>query len=184
MPTGCWMMDTGCGHDLIGNSMAEGYVTRVNRAPDGQMVETHFAIAGGLVSTCLVVPMNCPALRQIVHPHLLPDTPAVLSIGKRCMEEGYQFVWKPYTKPFLITPDGIIIPLDVEGNIPILRVSPSPQVAVPSITTERHHVTDDDTIVEQLQDDEIDAVRDGNPPDGDELQIVRANPATRQLFLL
>ena len=53
-------------------------------------------------------------------PHVLESTPAVLSVGKRCMEEGWTFVWNPWKKPLLISPAGKKIHLKVHGNVPYL----------------------------------------------------------------
>ncbi len=52
------------------------------------------------------------------------------------MELGYSFVWIRNSMPMLIAPDGARIELDVQGNVPILRVGgadPLPMVcaAVP-----------------------------------------------------
>jgi len=45
-----------------------------------------------------------------------------LSIGKRVMEMGYSFVWVAKAAPWLMSPDGHRIDLEVHGNIPFLRV--------------------------------------------------------------
>ena len=36
------------------------------------------------------------------------------------MEQGWAFHWDPYYKPYMITPDGIRIELEVLGNVPYL----------------------------------------------------------------
>ena len=46
------------------------------------------------------------------------DTPPIISMGKRCMEEGYSFVWAPYQAPELITPTGRKIRLTVRSYVP------------------------------------------------------------------
>ena len=57
---------------------------------------------------------------------VLPDTPTVLSIGRRCMEHGYGFWWEPYGLPILILPDGRYIILEVDGYIPYLTAGTKP----------------------------------------------------------
>ena len=52
------------------------------------------------------------------HAYVLDDTPSVMSLGKRCMEEGYSFVWPSGKMPFMITKDGERIELTIHDNIP------------------------------------------------------------------
>jgi hypothetical protein len=54
-------------------------------------------------------------------PHVLESTPPVLSVGKRCMEMGYSFVWMNNMNPYFIGPDGMIVELEIRGNIPYLK---------------------------------------------------------------
>ena len=49
------------------------------------------------------------------------DTPAVLSVGYRCMHQGYTFIWLAGKAPCMITPEKVIIPLDVIGDVPYLK---------------------------------------------------------------
>lgn len=35
--------------------------------------------------------------------YIMQSIQAVLSIGRRCMQEGYTFLWKPEQDPYLIT---------------------------------------------------------------------------------
>ena len=44
----------------------------------------------------------------------------MLSIGKRCVEMGYSFIWKAGENPVLYTPSKKIVPLKVVQNIPYL----------------------------------------------------------------
>ena len=50
--------------------------------------------------------------------YVLDDTPSVMSLGKRCMEEGYSFVWPSGKMPFKITKNGERIDLTIHDNIP------------------------------------------------------------------
>ena len=49
---------------------------------------------------------------------VLDDTPSVMSLGKRCMGEGYSFVWPSGKMPFMITKNGERIDLTIHDNIP------------------------------------------------------------------
>ena len=97
MPSAAWLMDTGCGHDLVGKKMVHGYQTQA--APVGKSGSITFATANGKIRTTEVVPMHCEVFGNEIAPFLLPETPPVLSVGKRCMEEQYDFHWIRGQKP-------------------------------------------------------------------------------------
>ena len=112
---GLWLMDTGSGHDLTTPSGAENC--------DMQKVrKIVFSTANGRISTERAVNLISNILRGPATPPVLPETPWVLSIGKRVMQMGYSVVWIAKTNPWLIAPDGHRIDLEVHGNIPFLRV--------------------------------------------------------------
>ena len=49
---------------------------------------------------------------EVAEPYVLDSTPDVLSIGRRCVEDGYEFVWKPYSlHPTITTPSGKVVKL-------------------------------------------------------------------------
>lgn len=109
-------MDTGCGHDLA-NILAE-------RGCDVLPVSMPLAFntANGPVGSGQYVEVDVEELSTSAHPYMMQGTPAVLSIGRRCMEEGCTFVWKPEQDPYLTTPRGAVAVLENDGNIPYLRV--------------------------------------------------------------
>jgi hypothetical protein len=121
MPKGKWLLDAGCGHDLISQKMAGNGPVR--RLENDETIA--FATANGRITTEIVAPMFCEELKDLVEPLVLPDTPAVLSIGRRCMHMGYGFYWHPGQNLFLVTPDDKVIPLLVRKDIPYLVVGSS-----------------------------------------------------------
>ena len=64
----------------------------------------------------------CEELNTVVEPYVLAETPAVLSICRRCMRMGYGFHWHPGVNLVLVTPDGNVVSLSVERDIPYLVV--------------------------------------------------------------
>ena len=56
-------------------------------------------------------------------PYILEETPAVLSVGVRCMEQGYSFVWPADGRPYFIRPDMGVIELNVDGRVPVIDSS-------------------------------------------------------------
>ena len=81
-----------------------------------------FATANGCITTEIVAPMFCEELKDLVEPLVLPETPAVLSVGRRCMHMGYGFHWHPGQNPSLVTPEGKVISLLVKKDIPYMSV--------------------------------------------------------------
>jgi hypothetical protein len=80
-----------------------------------------FSTANGRIESRNVVPLYCSELDQEVYPYLLHESPPVLSIGKRCMEQGFTFHWDPGRNPIMTNPQGTVVELEVLKNIPYLR---------------------------------------------------------------
>ena len=52
---------------------------------------------------------------------ILPETPALLSVGKRVNDDKVSFVWVSGKSPCFILENGTIVPLHEERNCPIMR---------------------------------------------------------------
>ena len=89
-----WLMDTGCGHDLIGRAKAKSLGVDIVKDAD----EIVFQTANGSTSTSDVAKIVVDELDETVEPHVLDETPTVLSIGKM----GYAFHWMPGKLPFMV----------------------------------------------------------------------------------
>lgn len=79
------LVDTGRGHDTVSASLA-------------------FYDANGLASTDHYIMVEAEELGTPAYPYVMQKTPAVLSIRRRCMEEGCTFIWKPRQDLYPITP--------------------------------------------------------------------------------
>ena len=77
-----WLMDTGFGHDLIGRAKAKSLGVDIVKDDD----EIVFQTANGSTSTSDVAKIVVDELDETVEPHVLDETPTVLSIG-------YAFHW-------------------------------------------------------------------------------------------
>ncbi len=117
LPAALWLMDTGCGHDLVNDKMADSYPVKTLKKSSRIM----FSTANGRIESRNVVPFYCEELAQSVQPFLLHDSPPVLSVGKRCMEQGFTFHWQAGMNPIMTNPQGDVVELEVERNIPYLR---------------------------------------------------------------
>ena len=52
---------------------------------------------------------------------MMEQTPAVLSIGRRCMQQGYSFHWPASKSPYFVKPGGEKIVCDVHAFVPYVR---------------------------------------------------------------
>ena len=66
------------------------------------------------------IDMLVKELNEWIEPCVLGSTPPVLSVGMRCMEHGYSFVWLAGRRPYFILPCGAIIELEVRNNVPYM----------------------------------------------------------------
>jgi hypothetical protein len=53
--------------------------------------------ANDLVNGDMVVRQQTQEFNEVAEPYILDSTPDVLSIGRRCVEDGYAFHWEPYS---------------------------------------------------------------------------------------
>ena len=112
-----WIVDSGCGHDLVSRKVLEGFLDLIFRATK----PITFNTANGLAPSYEMASIGVRELAMIVKAWVMESSPAVLSLGKRCLEEGYDFVWPRKGVPYFISPEGRIIRLLVKGNIPYLH---------------------------------------------------------------
>ena len=113
-----WLVDTGSGHDLIDATTAGKFQKWIRESPKTYKLHT----AGGIRNVNQEVPLYVSQLGDKAVGLILPSTPAVLSMGRRCVEEGYHFEWPPFSSsPFMIAPDGKMIRLFVRGYVPYIR---------------------------------------------------------------
>ena len=112
-----WIFDSGCGRDLVTAKLIEPYQSSFTRLSTVSM-----QTANGQVSSAkgLKAAEEIGQVRLNAELRPLPSTPAVISMGKRCMEDGYAFLWLPGKTPCMINPAGNIMPLDVRARIPYI----------------------------------------------------------------
>ena len=115
-----WLADTGCRFDLIGETEISDEVLAGRKISD-RAISLKTANSG--VTANEVIPMSVPVIDENIEPLLLKSTPAVLSVGTRCMHRGYGFWWPPYEAPIWYLPnDGGSIRLTVRNDCPYLDV--------------------------------------------------------------
>ena len=131
-----WIVDTGCGHDLLDRSRLIGnLVNHVRKARHDVVFET----AGGDAPANEEIDVHLPGLPGGAKALIMDSSPEVISVGRRCEAEGWSFHWHAYSKyPCLITPAGRVIRLISEGFIPYYKPSLAPSFVpcVPAVATE------------------------------------------------
>ena len=64
--------------------------------------------ANGSQSADQQASVHIDCIDKEVQPDVLPDTPAVISVGMRCIQDGWDFVWKSFSRPYFKKQDGTI----------------------------------------------------------------------------
>ena len=87
-----WIVDTGCGNDLISVAKAMFLEHMFQFAP-----KINFSTANGVHSTskCLPLFFSVNDEEYVARPYIMSATPPVLSVGLRTMNQGFAFIWLP-----------------------------------------------------------------------------------------
>ena len=120
-----WIGDTGSAQDLISENDLQGHSARHSENPINIMT------ANGPSSADRQIKVNVPSLGIEADPYVLPSTPSVLSIGYRCMEQGFDFIWKACCRPYFRDKRGNKIFLDVRDTVTYLKSWPE-NISVPA----------------------------------------------------
>ena len=77
--------------------------------------------ANGVTKADQEVPLFISELNEKCVTFVLKNTPDALTMGRRCMCDGYAFVWRAHsTRPYFRRPDGTRISLTVDHYVPYL----------------------------------------------------------------
>jgi len=111
----CWVFDSGSGIDCkdpkqLTKDMSESVF-------DIPAVDIHTALGESIVNQAVMT--RIPVLDDVRTAALIPDTPAVLSMGES-VYSGYDFLWQHKYKeqPLLRHPDGRIFEMRLENKVP------------------------------------------------------------------
>ena len=112
-----FIMDSGSGHDLIS-------AKKVDRMdlPTYDDAVVNFHTANGVTSSTKRSDIKFEAFDEPAQAHILEDTPSVMSMGKRCVDLGYSFIWPSGKTPYMIDPNGDIIDMTVRDYIPYINI--------------------------------------------------------------
>ncbi len=142
-----WLLDTGCKFDLTTRASVPPYLQNsIMKAT----VPITLSTANDLVNGDMVVRQQIMEFNEVAEPYILDSTPDVLSIGRRCVEDGYAFHWEPYSlAPTMITADGTVVTLISRDCCPYLD-GPEPNYVNPAVAAPQevgHSVTWDSDFV-------------------------------------
>ena len=112
-----FIMDSGSGHDLISAKK----VDRMDQ-PTYDDAVVNFHTANGVTSSTKRSDIKFEAFDEPAQAHILEDTPSVMSMGKRCVDLGYSFIWPSGKTPYMIDPNGDIIDMTVRNYIPYINI--------------------------------------------------------------
>ena len=86
-----WIVDSGSCFDLVGLDELKHEETaniQTNTSP------VTLTTANGVTTTDKRVKLSMKEMVGAISAIVLPDAPAVLSLGRKCLDEGYSFMWK------------------------------------------------------------------------------------------
>ena len=120
-----WIADTGSAQDLISESMLGEVKEFKSERPINMITANGPSYAD---KQCKV---RVPSISTTAESYVLPDSPSVLSVGQKCVEEGFDFVWRANCRPYPRDSNGNKVYMDVRDNAPYLK-SWKENVALPA----------------------------------------------------
>ena len=110
-----WIFDSGCGYDMMSTSKAKHLMKFVTKA---ELQE--FNTANGQYETDEIIPLTFVMGNDSydARPYLMENSPSVLSMGQRCMNEGFCFLWIKGFDTCVLTPSGDLVPFTVVNGVP------------------------------------------------------------------
>ena len=108
-----WIADTGSAQDLVCSKMIPEDLVY-------HLMILELITANGSQSPDQQASVHIDCIDKEVQPYVLPDTPAVISVGMRCIQDGWDFVWKSFSRPYFKKQDGTKIKLEVKDYVPYL----------------------------------------------------------------
>ena len=95
-----WLQDTGSGNDLISKHEVDPKAKR-KKLSEPLLLQT----ANDVIKVDTRVMMKARPTCENIEPLILESTPAVMSIGYRCVAKGFGFTWPPYSnRPYYDLP--------------------------------------------------------------------------------
>ena len=165
-----WIADTGASQDLLSRTDAEVGCIYESSEP------LKFSTANGNIIGTEQARVKIKQTDSVVRPYVLDKAPSVLSVGMRCLKDGYDFVWRAHSRPYFRLPDGSRIKLEVKDNVPFIpseiqNAVPALSQSIPKVTTlpSAPIEIEDEVLVIDKEPEAVEEVLVTNEDDGDEL---------------
>ena len=113
-----FLADTGSEEDLISRHDHATYYSGVPITEASKQV--NLITANGPVQGNKSVNIPIPEFGGDLEFYLLENTPPVCSVGRRCMDEGFDFHWPRGQAPYFITPNGQKLRCRMRGRVPVI----------------------------------------------------------------
>ena len=113
-----WIIDSGATYDLVAQKDLTTYYQSLIYNTDEKI---EMDTANGVIESAKMVDIPSKTLGEDINPYILPETPAVISLGRKCCVHGWSFYWPPYGSPILTSPGGAKTALDVVNCVPYLN---------------------------------------------------------------
>ena len=112
-----WMIDSGSCHNLIGRKDVQ-HGQKIRRGNDAVRLQT----ANGVIENDAKTRAPIQRLGLVAPAQVLKDVPPVLSLGRLCVENKFDFIWRGSRgeTPYLEDLDGNLYELVVDRFVPYL----------------------------------------------------------------
>ena len=112
-----WIADTGASMDFLG----ENHLSAEDKKKTSKVGEPkRCSTGGGPVLINKRIKLNYTSKHR-TNAWVMPNrSPPCVSVGQRCLKEGWGFYWSPNCNPVMISPDGTLFKLQSLRNVPYL----------------------------------------------------------------
>ena len=113
-----FLADTGSEEDLISRTDTQVHFPGTPIGKSERPVS--LITANGPVQGNASVKLDVPELGSTLECYVLESTPPVCSVGRRCMDEGFDFHWYAGKSPYFVTPEGKKLYCKLRGRVPVI----------------------------------------------------------------
>jgi hypothetical protein len=152
-----WLVDSGSTYDIINpKSIPVGTVI-------DESLATEVQTASGTQRTQGVAKVWVEELQAHLSCHVMPDTPNLISMGRKCADDGWIFRWEPPSKPHFVTQDQRKIELFSSCRVPCIYLH-LPTHADPAMAAACEGGVPRDLVPDQVIDDRSSSDSDEGSP--------------------
>ena len=181
-----WIADTGSAQDLVNDSELPDDYGYYSNNP------IRMITANGETSSSKQGRVFVPKLGKTIDPYLVRSSPPVISVGMRCVDDGYDFIWRGSKgePPYMVKPHGERIELVVRDYVPYFAnnsktistpsTQPRPSIATPA-SDEAQPSPEPDGEIEIIGDDPMGINVDLPEPQPLEVEEVDVPDADREV---